>query len=66
MVEMREKITIWNKTGDALLAKVRLIIDYEHLHLFDEHAEEFVAWKAEETGREIVIELFKDDGEEDE
>ena len=63
---MRERVMIWNKTGDALLAKVRLIIDYKGIHLFDEHAEEFVAWKAEETGREIVIELFKDDGEEDE
>jgi len=63
---MRERITIWNKTGDKLLAKVRLIIDYEDIDLFDEHAEEFVAWKAKETGREIVIELFKDDEGEDE
>jgi len=62
---MRERITIWNKTGNKLLAKVRLIIDYEVIDLFDEHAEEFAAWKAKETGREIVIELFKDDEEEE-
>ncbi|UYL65046.1 MAG: hypothetical protein OBKJMPBA_00014 [Methanophagales virus PBV304] len=62
---MIERVTVWNKSGENLEVKFKLIISYKNVSLYDEHAETFLAWKAEETDRELVIELTKWEDEED-
>jgi len=63
---MIDRVTIWNKTGVELEARIKLIITYADIHLYDENAETFLAWKAKEKDRELVIELEQIGEEEEE
>ena len=65
-MEMIENISLWNKTGEDIDVRIKLIISYKEFRLYDDNAERFIAWKAEEASRELVIELRKIDEEEDE
>jgi len=60
---MVEKLTIWNRTGNNIIAKFKLITEYKDMLLEIGEKGEFLPCEAREVRRELVVELCEDNWE---
>ena len=60
---MAEKLTIWNKMEDDIVAKIKLIITYKDMLIESGEAGDFFPCQAREVEREVVVEIEKKEWE---
>jgi len=67
VVEMIDKVTIWNKTGEKLEIAVKVITDYYSMFVENEEAKIVSKETMFSPSKELVLEIYKpkEDEEED-
>jgi len=67
VVEMIDKVTVWNKTGEKLEIAVKMIVDYYSMFVENEEAKIVSKETLFTPIRELVLEIYKpkEDKEED-
>ena len=66
VVEMVDKVTIWNKTGEKLEIAVKVITDYYSMFVENEEAKIVSKETMFKPSKELVLEIYKPKEDEEE
>jgi len=66
VIEMIDKVTIWNKTGERLDIEVKLVTEFLGMLIDNKEARTFDPERNTRIKRELVLEIHKYEEEEEE
>jgi len=65
VVEMIDKVTLWNKTGERLDIEIKMIVEYFGMLINNEETRTFSPERNTRIYRELVLEISKCEEEEE-